>query len=210
MAKIHPNTSFRSGEPSCLPEAFSDIAGRSCDGGSVVLTVWRKSLVLSCSGYTVFDANGDLVFRVDSYGSRRPGELVLMDAAGKPLLTIRRKKLSLSLADTWQIYDGEEAVGPQLAAVKQHVSLRHSKVLAHVSAGGGGGYVVEGSYGRRSCSLYDERRRPLAEVRRKEAVGGVEFGGEVFRLVVHSPADHDARLAMGVVIVLDQMFESRS
>ncbi|KAG6500626.1 hypothetical protein ZIOFF_040474 [Zingiber officinale] len=205
MTKIHPNTSVRSTESALLPT--------SCyNGGSVVLTVWRKSLVFSCSGFTVFDANGDLVFRVDSYGSGSPGELVLMDAAGKPLLTIRRKKLSLSLADTWRIYDGEDAGSP-LLDVKRHVSLRQSKVLAHVTAAPGsvGGYVVEGSYGRRSCSIYDElRRRRMADVQRKEASGGVEFGGEVFRLVVHSAADHDARLAMAVVIVLDQMFGSRS
>ena len=56
-----------------------------------MLTVWRKSLLFSCNGFTVFDAEGNLAFRVDVYGSGTPEDLVLMDAAGKPLLTVRRK-----------------------------------------------------------------------------------------------------------------------
>jgi hypothetical protein len=52
-----------------------------------------------------------LVFRVDSYGpdSRDKGELVLMDAHGRCLLTVRRKVLpslprSLSLSLSLYIY----------------------------------------------------------------------------------------------------------
>lgn len=56
-----------------------------------VLTVWRKSLLFNCSGFTVFDAKGNLVFRVDNYGSDCKSEVVLMDATGKPLFSIRKK-----------------------------------------------------------------------------------------------------------------------
>jgi hypothetical protein len=60
---------------------------------AVVLTVWKKSLLFNCHGFTVYDGRGNLVFRVDNYmaTSGNNGEIVLMDAAGKPLLTIRRK-----------------------------------------------------------------------------------------------------------------------
>ena len=73
-----------------------------------VLTVWRKSLLFNCDGFTVYDARGDLAFRVDCYAApRRRAEVVLMDAAGAPLLTVRRKRLSL--AERWLIYDGADA-----------------------------------------------------------------------------------------------------
>jgi hypothetical protein len=39
-------------------------------------------------GFTVFDAHGDLVYRVDSYASDSRSEVVLMDAAGCPVLTL--------------------------------------------------------------------------------------------------------------------------
>ena len=65
------------------------------------LTVWRKSLVYSCTGFTVIDSCGDLVYRVDNYIGQRRGEVILMDASGKSVLTVRRRKvlfLSLSLS----------------------------------------------------------------------------------------------------------------
>ena len=55
------------------------------------LLVWKKSLLLNCSGFTVFDSKGELVFRVDNYGTDHREGIVLMDAAGKPLLTMRKK-----------------------------------------------------------------------------------------------------------------------
>ncbi|URD98912.1 LURP-one-related 8 [Musa troglodytarum] len=201
--KVHPNAAVPAREPPSIASCRGgdDVWGKD---SAAVLTVWRKSLLFSCSGFTVFDAKGDLVFRVDTYGSGTAGELVLMDAAGKPLLTVRRKRLSLG--ENWLIYDGEDAGNP-LYSVRKHVNLRRGKALAHVTPSrgdSGGGYEVEGSYSRRSCTVFDERGRAVAEVQQKEAIGGVAFGGEVFRLVVQP--DVNACLAMAVLIVLDQMF----
>lgn len=56
------------------------------------LTVWRKSLVLSCNGFTVIDSDGDLVYRVDNY-SGHPSEIILMDGYGKSKFTIHRRKV---------------------------------------------------------------------------------------------------------------------
>lgn len=85
MAKVHPNEAH---EP---PEMA---VGREEDGGgaAAVLTVWRKSLLFGCSGFTVFDGQGNLAFRVDVYGGdAAAGTVVLMDSSGTPLLTLRRK-----------------------------------------------------------------------------------------------------------------------
>ncbi|XP_074582248.1 protein LURP-one-related 8-like [Curcuma longa] len=196
MAKVHPNT-----EEYCIPSV--EVAGDRKDK-SRVLTVWRKSLLFSCSGFTVFDDEGNLVFRVDNYGSGRAGEVVLMDAAGKPLRTVRRKKLSLG--GNWKIYNGEEAVNPVYSVKKQYAkaALVHVAACRRRCSSAAAGYEVEGSYARRSCTVYDEQRRAVAEVQRKEAVGGVGFGDDVYRLVLRPGAD--ACFAMAVVVVLDQMF----
>lgn len=57
------------------------------------LTVLKTSLFFANDGFTVYDPKGVLVFRVDSYGpdTRDRGEIVLMDANGRCLLTVRRK-----------------------------------------------------------------------------------------------------------------------
>ncbi|XP_008782728.1 protein LURP-one-related 8-like [Phoenix dactylifera] len=209
MTKVHPNASSAA---EAAPRA--DFSGGCCGGGvpeTAVLTVWRKSLLFNGNGFTVFDAKGNLLFRVDNYASGNKGEIVLMDAAGKPLLTIRRKRLSLG--DHWLIYDGEEAADPRFS-VRKHVNLLQSKALAHVTPCHGGAegcvathYDIQGSYSQRCCLVYDERRRQLAEIKRKEAVGGVAFGVDVFRLIVEP--GFDASVAMAIVIILEQMFGSR-
>ncbi|KAK3135253.1 hypothetical protein QOZ80_5BG0416680 [Eleusine coracana subsp. coracana] len=204
-AKVYPNVAT----PSLGQSAAA------ADDEPVTLTVWRKSLLFNCKGFTVFDARGNLVYRVDTYASDSRAEVVLMDAAGRPVLTVRRRKLIGLGSDQCLVYPGEETRRmPPLCAVKRTAAhyMRGSgsggaKSMAHVvpcSTGAGakscgGGYEVEGSYLRRCCTVYDERRRAVAEVRPKEAVGS-----DVFRLVVQPGME--VSLAMGVVLALDQMF----
>lgn len=60
------------------------------------LTVLKTSLFFAGDGFTVYDCKGELVFRVDSYGpdAGDTGEVVLMDASGRCILTVRRKVCS--------------------------------------------------------------------------------------------------------------------
>ncbi|KAK6124912.1 hypothetical protein DH2020_041323 [Rehmannia glutinosa] len=57
------------------------------------LTVLKTCLFFAGDGFTAYDSKGELVFRVDTYGpdAGDRGELVLMDAAGRCILTVRRK-----------------------------------------------------------------------------------------------------------------------
>lgn len=57
------------------------------------LTVRKTSLFFPGDGFVVYDPNGEILFRFDSYGpdSKPKDELVLMDSSGKCLLTLLRK-----------------------------------------------------------------------------------------------------------------------
>ncbi|KAJ9547591.1 hypothetical protein OSB04_020134 [Centaurea solstitialis] len=157
----------------------------------VVFTIWKKSLLFNCDGFTVFNCNGNLVFRVDNYVPGGNGEIVLMDASGCPLLTIRRK-----------------------FSVMKHLNVFSTKSLAYVSKSGSSKnentripmYQISGSYAERCCFIYDDTRWCVADIRSKEAEGGVALGGDVFRLVVQPL--FDPVVAMALVSVLDQMFGS--
>ncbi|CAD6268664.1 unnamed protein product [Miscanthus lutarioriparius] len=212
--KVHPNAAD--------PEHAAPVTVVTPDEEPppTVLTVWRKSLLFNCDGFTVYDARGDLAFRVDSYDAsgRRRAEVVLMDATGTPLLTVRRKRRLGVLAERWVIYDGDAAADAEaersnskpLVSVRRHRrASSKEKVLANVtpllassSSGREASYVVEGSYGRRACVVRNHARRDavVAEVRRKEAV----LGDDVFGLVADPRLG--ATLAMGLVIALDEMF----
>ncbi|XP_054782128.1 protein LURP-one-related 8 [Prosopis cineraria] len=202
MTKVHPNAAAAA-STSSNHEKTSSID----DEVPVALTVWKKSLLLNCNGFTVFDCQGNLVFRVDNYSAQSKDEILLMDAAGTPLLTIRRKRLGL--ADKWLVFEGESGVKPRYSAKKQ-VNLLNAKFLARVmSLSSSSKYDIEGSYTQRCCGVYDEKRRRVVEIKKKEAaVGGVAFGADVFRLIVHP--NTDSTLAMAFVILLDQMFGSSS
>ncbi|XP_039005325.1 protein LURP-one-related 17-like [Hibiscus syriacus] len=178
------------------------------------LTVWRKSLVISCNGFTVIDSYGDVVYRVDNY-TGRPRELVLMDGSGKSILAMQRSK-NLRLLDTWLVYGGE--VGDHCTStkeaifyVKKCINILHGNpnVLAYVywcrSSEKGYAYMIEGSYSHRSCKVVDQTKRVVAEIKRKDAmIGGVSFGVEVFTLIVE--AGFDPGFAMALLLLLDQMF----
>ncbi|CAL8157369.1 unnamed protein product [Prunus armeniaca] len=186
-------------------------------GACTTLTVWRKSLLISCKGFTVIDSNGDLFYRVDNYVGH-PEEVVLMDASGKSVLTMRRRK-KLSLVDSWFVHEGEvgDYCGTRTSkssptfCVRKNMNMLNANpnTLAYVYREAWGhkryAYLIEGSYTHRSCKVLDEYRNAVAEIKRKEAnIGGVSYGVEVFHLIVHP--GFDAGFAMALVLVLDQLF----
>lgn len=95
-----------------------------------------------------------------------------------------------------------------LFTVTKNVNFLNTKSLAHVTTTRSKMkkviYEIDKSYAQRCCVVYDDKRRCVAEIKPKEAVGGVKFGGDVFRLVVQP--ENDPIVAMALVVVLDQMF----
>lgn len=201
--KVHPNAAAAS---------LAVVPAAEEKGEAVSLTVWRRSLLFNGKGFTVFDSNGNLVFRVETYARGSPREVVLMDADGLALLTVRRKKLSL--AEEWLVYDGDgDELAPRRFTARRNMSLLPTKSLCRLSparsldgtTGDAPGcrYHVEGSYASRSLHMFactgGNQRRRVATVCRKEAA----IGPDVFRLMVEP--DFEPALAMAVVILLDQM-----
>ncbi|KAL8543569.1 hypothetical protein ACS0TY_004217 [Phlomoides rotata] len=185
---------------------------------STSLTVWTKSLVFSCTGFTVIGSDGGLAFRVDNY-TGRPDEITLMDGSGNPIFTIcRRTKLRL-LDNFWFVYEGEgkhirssNSTKP-VFCVRKNIKFRQTKeknVLAYVYCGVSDKrhtYTVEGSYTHRSCKILDESGRIVGETKKKEkTVGGVSLGSDVYHLNVKP--GFESGLAMVIVVLLHQMFSS--
>ncbi|GAA0170184.1 hypothetical protein Leryth_016164 [Lithospermum erythrorhizon] len=183
------------------------------------LTVWRKSLLFSCQGFTVIGSDGNLAYRVESY-IKHPNEIILMDGSGKPILTICRHKKLVGLSESWFIYEGEpkhsssstlSSSNKPLCHVRKHHNIllqNNLNILAYIYLGVSDKrhtYIIEGSYSNRSCKILDEKRRVVAEIKKKQDITkGVSYGSEVFVLIV-SPG-FDCGLAMAIILLLDQMF----
>jgi len=211
FAKVHPHHPEFTGRV-VIDDKLSTLS-------STALTVWRKSLVFSCNGFTVFDSTGNLVFRVDNYPSDPQDEVVLMDAAGMALLTMRRKRLSLQ--QEWQGFLGEFPDAPKPLFVMRKASslLIPTKSLAEVYMCSSAkknkkkkaahcDYRVEGCYSKRSFTLFNSFNEVVAEVKRKQARSDeITLGADVFSLTA-SPG-YDQAFVMGLIIVLDRSMRHR-
>ncbi|KAJ7962852.1 Protein LURP-one-related like [Quillaja saponaria] len=169
------------------------------------LTVLKTSLFFAGDGFTVYDCKGQLVFRVESYGpdSRDKGEVVLMDAHGRCLLTVRRKRPSLH--QRWEGFLGERMEGTKpIFSVKRSSIIGRSSMTVEVYDNPGEEYQIEGSFGQRCCTILNTKKESVAEIRRKvDATTNMVLGKDVFSLTVKP--GFDGAFAMGLVLVLDQI-----
>ncbi|KAJ4952315.1 hypothetical protein NE237_029147 [Protea cynaroides] len=174
------------------------------------LTVLKTSRFFTGDGFTVYDTKGEVLFRVDSYGpdAQLNDEIVLMDASGKCLLTVRRKRPSLH--QRWEGFLGEKCNGKKpIFSVRRSSIIGRLSVTVEVYGNSGEEYQIEGSFPQRCCRFYDtsspnESKDPVAEIRRKvDSSKNVLLGKDVFSLCVKP--GFDAAFAMGLVLVLDQI-----
>ncbi|XP_065865587.1 protein LURP-one-related 12-like [Euphorbia lathyris] len=169
------------------------------------LTVLKTSLFFANDGFTVYDCKGEVVFRVDSYGpdSHDAGELVLMDAHGRCLLTVRKKRPSLH--HRWEGYLGERTEGQKAVfSVRRSSIIGRCDVAVEVYGNPGEDYQIEGCFANRSCTITNAEKQSVAEITRKvDASTNVVLGKDAFSLWIKP--GFDAAFAMGLVLVLDQI-----
>ncbi|XP_022777128.1 protein LURP-one-related 12-like [Durio zibethinus] len=169
------------------------------------LTVLKTSLFFANDGFTVYDCKGQLVFRVDSYGPdpRDKGEVVLMDAHGRCLLTVRKKRPSLH--HRWEGFLGERSEGQKpIFSIKRSSIIGRCGMMVEVFNNPGEEYQIEGSFGQRSCTIFNAAKESVAEIKRKvDASTNVVLGKDVFLLSLKP--GFDGAFAMGLVLVLDQI-----
>ncbi|KAM3382279.1 protein LURP-one-related 5 [Capsicum galapagoense] len=211
-----------------------------------IFTVWKKSSMSfqGTDGFTVFDKQGRLVFRVDNYTRRknrsiasrgsRSGGVVLMDAHGNPLLTLR-PQMSVLLQYDWNGYrGGEENDGstdlnnstPLFVMRRPPSSLltmmgTTTSCQAQVFVAGDQNnvmgmkirrtrpdYRVQGSFRRRNCNIINSDGHIVANISRKLANATTRttilISDDVFSLVVQP--GFEPHIFMAFVIILDRMY----
>ncbi|GLJ37055.1 hypothetical protein SUGI_0750800 [Cryptomeria japonica] len=197
-SKIHPKG------PQQLENVV--IEDRFCNKSVTTLTVWKTSLVFNCNGFNVFDSTGNLAFRVDNYDSGYKNEVVLMDATGNSLLTMRRKRLSMY--SEWHAFLKDKSDGQKPLFIVRRSFLLPTKTLAQIYVGSVSekkhpDYQIEGSFANRSCTVYNSSRNIVAEMKRKQVSSEITLGGDVFSMIVQP--GYDQTFVMGLVVILDQI-----
>ncbi|CAM8897634.1 unnamed protein product [Rhodiola kirilowii] len=197
--------------------------GCCCSESASVLTVWKKSSMgfQGTDGFTVFDECGKLCFRVENYTRYKQGRfginggcgaLVLMDGAGKPLLTLKPQLFSLQ--HRWNAYRGIDCNSDRSQRLQPFVfSMRKKSMFAHQNEADvfmgdakSPDFRIEGSFRRRSCKIKRfEDGEVIARISRKKVsnMTVVLLSDEVFSLVVAPGFSRE--LVMGFVLVLDRI-----
>ncbi|XP_073525764.1 uncharacterized protein [Phyllobates terribilis] len=169
------------------------------------LTVMKTSLFFAGDGFSVYDSNARLAFRVDSCGGNK--ELVLMDPRGRCLFSLRRKWRSLH--QRWEGYAGEfkeDGSSKPIFGVRRSSIIGRSGVTVEMyTPPGDHEYHIEGSFANRSCTVYDSSGEAVvAKICRKVDSGtNVVLGKDVFLLSVKPR--FDAAFAMALVLALDKI-----
>ncbi|KAK1322555.1 Protein LURP-one-related 8 [Acorus calamus] len=198
MSRIHPHEN---------KSHDGDHVGEN--GGPAVLTVWKKSSMAfqGTDGFSVYDGEGKLVFRVDNYSRKNrwlTGGLVLMDGVGKPLMTL--KPQTLSMHDRWNGFEGEECSKRTPAFSMRKRWMVHSKDCTEVfmTRSSSPDFLIEGCFQKRCCKvMWGQSRKVVAEICRKKANASVTLSDDVFSLVVQPCCDRN--LIMAIVVVMDRI-----
>ncbi|KAG9149238.1 hypothetical protein Leryth_003231 [Lithospermum erythrorhizon] len=168
-------------------------------------TIWMKSLVFHGNGCTVYDSNGQIVYRIDNYDQKGNHEVSLMDLHGNVLFSIRQKRAPVFRhwdGYKWNALSKQEMETPWFQVRKDHTVLRGDSLTYHVTL----------SDARSSClrilampeksdfKIVDGQGKIVAQVNRKlSSKSGADLGDDVLSLVVEPHVDHSLIMALVTV-----------
>ncbi|XP_076943689.1 protein LURP-one-related 4-like [Bidens hawaiensis] len=191
MAKIHP----------CVPSSSS-----SCSTQRETYTIWMKSLVLNSNGYTVYNSNGEVVFRIDNYDSKCRSEVYLMDLRGNIVCTILRKKLLRS--GLWDCYNDKDSCKPWFKVGKSLGFFTHDLVYDVLIGTNGAQSIssmnhrIEGSIHNFEFKIVDGEGQIMAVIQRKLSFSGVALGEDVLCVIIEPHVDHIFVMALVAILGL--------
>ncbi|MCL7051611.1 hypothetical protein MKW94_019806 [Papaver nudicaule] len=160
-----------------------------------------KSLVMNSNGCTVFDSNGEIIYRIDNYNKKCSNKVYLMDLNGNLLSTILRKRLRMF--GRWEGYNGskvdQEKPWFQVRKPFRVLNKVHYNVSVSIGPSNDASYTIEKLDSKMGCKILDQAGNVVAEMKQKQSRFGVGLGDDVFTLMVESNVDHS--LILGLIVV---------
>ncbi|KAF3448543.1 hypothetical protein FNV43_RR09256 [Rhamnella rubrinervis] len=161
-------------------------------------TIWMKSLVYQTNGCTVYNSQGQIVFRVDNYEDKCSNEVHLMDLQGNVLCTIRKKKLQ-----AFGGWVGYRWNGSDIDKDKPwfQVKRSYSSLACEITVDQCDKYWIMRltAAGKAGFKIVDGDRAIVAEAKQKQSSTGVALGNDVLSLEVEGDKDHSLIMALVTV-----------
>lgn len=188
-----------------LPTAV--IGPQYCAPYPVDLAVVQKVMTLADGSFVVTDVNGNVVFKVKGSIMSLRDRRVLIDAAGNPIVTLRRKMMTAH--DRWQAFRGESTEPQDLIFTLKRSSFWQLKTkldvfLANNTKEEVCDFKVKGSWFDRSCVIYaGESNNIVAQMHKKHTIKNILIGKDHFNITVYPNVDY--AFIVAVVVILDEI-----
>ncbi|KEH15962.1 tubby C 2 protein [Medicago truncatula] len=189
MAKVHPHQ-----------ESTSSDSLISRSNKRETYTVWMKSLVLHSNGCTVYDSNGNIVYRVDNYDKKGRREVNLMDLQGNLLCTIKKTLLAFGCWEGYK-YCNNSNFGSQEEQpwfqVKRCTKIITGKVACQIKVGSQNLCIERISTGKSfAFRIVNKNGEIIAEAKQKQSSSGVVLSNDVLTLDLAAGTDHSLIMAL--------------
>lgn len=168
-----------------------------------------KSLVMQTNGCTVYNENGEVVYRVDNYDKKGSNKVYLMDLKGNVLFTILRRKLFF-----FRQWRGYKSDGLKLRNQEPYFQAKSTEIFqgnlsCRITVRSSEApdqrchYKLESLAGKLAFKITNSNGEIVAEAKRKQSSSGVLLGDDVLTLVVEPHVDHS--FIIGLVTVYGLM-----
>ena len=162
-------------------------------------------MTITDGNFVVQDINGNILFKVKGALLSIHDRHVLSDAAGNPIVTLRRK--TMSAHDRWQVFRGESTEPSDLIFTAKRSSMFQWKTkldvfLANNTKENVCDFKVKGSWSERSCVIYaGESSTIVAQMRKKHTAKSILIGKDHFMVTVYPNIDY--AFIISLIVILD-------
>ncbi|KAI9074908.1 hypothetical protein K1719_043137 [Acacia pycnantha] len=183
------------------------IGPQYCAPYPVDLSIVKKVMSISDGNFVIADHQGNVLFKVKGSLLTLRDRRVLIDPAGNPVVTLRRKIMTAH--DRWQAFRGDSLEEKNLIFQLRRSSLIQFKTkldvfLAHNTKEDVCDYMVKGSWTERSCIIYaGESDTIVAQMHKKHTVQSVLIGKDNFVVTVYPNVDYAFIVAL--IVILDEI-----
>ncbi|XVF37452.1 hypothetical protein REPUB_Repub20aG0013100 [Reevesia pubescens] len=189
-----------------LANPVSIISPHFCAPYPVDLAIVRKVFTITNGNFVVTDINGNIVFKVKGAFLTTRNRRVLLDAAGHPIVTLRKKVL-MSAHGRWKVFRGDSTNSSDLMFSAKRSSIFQLKTrldvfLANNKKEDVCDFKVKGSWFERSCVIYaGDSSTIVAQMHKKLTVKSILIGKDKFMVTVYPKIDYAFIVAL--IVILD-------
>ncbi|KAK3219887.1 hypothetical protein Dsin_013857 [Dipteronia sinensis] len=185
--------------------SVSIISPQYCAPYPVDLAIVRNVMTITRGNFDVQDINDNILFNVKGFFTTIHNRHVLFDAAGKPLVTLREKIMTVHRR--WQVFRGESTDLNDLIFTAKKSSMLQLRTkldvfLANNTEEDVCDFEVKGSWSKKSCVVYAGGSDTIvAEMLKKTTVKSILFGKDRFEVQVYPNIDYAFIIAL--IMILD-------